>query len=222
MIGDAREIERVGGPRQLLRLGASDRPRAAQIDIESIKGSGDGDIERLHQSAQVATQRARCRDRAGHAGVEQRAIVDGDDVVRPRAHEADLVGLAMRKAGMKGRAAPARAMRVDQLTDVDGNALALQRFGHEAALPFVIERRRHVLRGAAAAAAEPAADRLRALGRRVQRLDKLRALALKLDERSLAGQGQGNDRSVGGDALPMRVKPNDRNLLEWLSHGARR
>ena len=51
---------------------------------------------------------------------------------------------------------------------------------------------------------------------------KLRALALKPDERPLAGQGQGNDRSVGGDALPMRVKRDDRNLLERLSHGARR
>ena len=161
-------------------------------------------------------------NRAGHAGAEQRAIVDGDDVVRARAHEADLVGLAMGKAGVKGRAAPSRAMRVDQVPDFGGNALALERFDHQAALPCAIERSRHVLRDAAAAGSEPAADRRRALGRRVERLDELRALALELDQRPLAGQGAGNDRAIGGEAMPMRIKRDDRNLLERLSHGARR
>ena len=169
-----------------------------------------------------AAESARGWNRAGHAGAEQRAIVDGDDVVRARAHEADLVGLAMGKAGVKGRAAPPRAMRVDQVPDLGGDALTLERFDHQAALPSAIERSRHVLRGAAAAGSEPGADRLRASGEAVERLDKLCALAVKLDQRPLAGQGARNDRAVGGDAMPMRIERDDRNLLDRFSHGARR
>ena len=78
-----------------------------------------------------------------------------------------------------------------------------------------------MLRGAAAAGSEPGADRRRALGRGVERLDELRALALKLDPRPLAGQGAGNDRAVGREPMPMRIERDDRNLFERLSHGAR-
>ena len=222
VIGDAREIEPVRRARELLRLGARERPRAAKVDVEPGERCGDADVERFHHSPQIAAQRSRSRNRAGHAGAEQRAGVDCDDVVRARAHEADLVRLAMRKAGVEGCAAPAAPMRIDQLANLRRHALALERLDDEAALPCAIERSRHVLRGAAAAGAEPAADRLRAPGRRVQPLDELRAPALALDERALAGQGQGNDRSVGGDAVSMRVERDDQNLFERLRHGARR
>ena len=59
-------------------------------------------------------------------------------------------------------------------------------------------------------------------GAAFERLDKVRALALEPDQRPFAGQGEGNDRAIGGDALPMRVERDDRNLFERLSHGARR
>ena len=59
-------------------------------------------------------------------------------------------------------------------------------------------------------------------GARAQRLDKLCALGLDLDQRPLAGQGAGNDRAVGREPMPMRIERDDRNLLEQLSHGARR
>ncbi len=141
--------------------------------------------------------------------------------MRPRAHEADLFGRGMGKAGVKGRAAPARAMRVDKRADLGRNALALQRLDDETALPFAIERVRHVLRRAAAASAEPAAHRLGASGRGAQRLDELRALACQPDARPLAGQRAGNDGAVRGDAVPMRVERDDRKLFERLRHGAR-
>ena len=128
----------------------------------------------------------------------------------------------MGKAGVKGRAAASRAMRIDQVPDLGGDALALERFDHQAPFPRAIERSRHVLGDAAAAGSEPAADRRRAFRRGVQRLDKLSALAFELDERPLAGQGAGNDRAVGGEAMRMRVKRDDRDLFERLRHGARR
>jgi hypothetical protein len=165
--------------------------------------------------------RARRWNRAGHAGAEQWAGVDRYDVVRPRAHEADLVGFSMRKSGVKRRAAPPRAMRVDERADLRRNALALQRLDDETALPFAIERGRHVLRGATAASAEPAAYRLGALGRGAQRLDELRALAREPDTSTLAGQGAGNDHAVRGEPMPMRVERDDRELFERFMHGAR-
>ncbi len=149
-------------------------------------------------------------------------MVDGDDVVRASAHEADLVGLAMGKAGVESRAPPARAMRVDQLFHLRGNTLALERLDHQVALPFAIKRGRHVLRGAAAAPAEPAAEWLGALGRSVEGFDKLRAFSLKPDPRPLARQRQGNDCAIGSDAGAVRIERDDGNLFERLSHGARR
>ena len=136
-------------------------------------------------------------------------MVDGDDVMRPSAHETDLVGLAMGKARVKGRAAPTRAMCIDHISDLGRDALALKRIDHQAAFPRVIERRRHVLHDATAAGPKPGTDRRRALGRGVERLDKLRALALKLDPCPLAGQGAGNDRAVGREPMPMRIKRDD-------------
>ena len=122
---------------------------------------------------------------------------------------------------MKGRAAPSRAMRVDHVPNLGGNTLAFKRVDHPGALPFAIERSGHVLCDATAAGSEPGTDRRRAVGRGVQRLDKVRALAFELDQRPLAGQGERNDRSIGGDALPMGVERDDRKLFKF-SHGARR
>ena len=114
VIGDPREIERVRRAGELSRLRAVERPRAAQIDVEPVQGRGHADVERLHQ-ASADRRRARAPPRSRRpCGREQRAGVDRDDVVRARAHEADLVGRAMGKAGVKGRAPPPRAMRVDQ------------------------------------------------------------------------------------------------------------
>ena len=222
MIGDAREIERFSCLGELLRLGAPERPRTAQVDIEPVERCGDADVEGLHQPAQIAAERMGGWDRAGHAGAEQRAIVDGDDVVRARPHEAHLIGLAVGKAGVKGRAPPPRAMRIDQVPDLGSDALARESFDHQAPLPSLIERNRHVLCDAAAAGSEPGTERRCALGRDVERLDEFRAFALKFDQRPLAGQGAGNDRAVGGEAMPMRVKRDDEYLLERLTHGARR
>ena len=53
VIGDAREIERIRCLRQLLGFRASQRPRAAQIDVEPVERRGDADVERLHQPAEI-------------------------------------------------------------------------------------------------------------------------------------------------------------------------
>ena len=91
VIGEAREVEPLGGAHELAGLGQFERPRAAQVDVEPIERRGHADVERLAEAPQIAGQRARGLDRARHRRREQRAGVDRDDVVRARAHEADFV-----------------------------------------------------------------------------------------------------------------------------------
>ena len=47
---------------------------------------------------------------------------------------------AMRNAGVKGGAAPPRAMRIDQVADLGADPLAIERFDHQSALPSAIKR----------------------------------------------------------------------------------
>ena len=223
VIGDAREIERIRRPRMSFCVSArpsGPEPRRSTSSPSSVAvtpiSSGFINPRKSPLSARAAAIAP------AMPGLNKRASVDDDDVVRARAHEADLVALAMGKAGVKGRAPPPRAMRIDQVPDLRRDALALERFDHQAALPSPIERSRHVLGGAAAAGSEPGADRRRAFGRDDQRLDELCALAIRLDQSPLAGQGAGNDRAIGREPMPMRIKRDDRNLFDGLRHGARR
>ena len=135
VVRDPGEVERLGASGELARLGEPERARAAQVDVEAVERRRHADVERLAESAQVAGEGAGRRNRAGHRGREQRAGVDRDNVVRARPHEADLVRRAMRKAGVKGRPAPARAMRVDQRTDLGVDPGARERLDDEPALP---------------------------------------------------------------------------------------
>ena len=119
----------------------------------------------------------------------------------------------MGKAGVKGRPPPPGAMRVDQRADRGRDARAPQGLDDEPALPVAVERIGHVLRGAAAAAAEPGAERFGALGTVVERLDEFGALAREPDARALAGKRAGNGRAVRGDAVAPRVERDDRKVF---------
>ena len=143
----------------------------------------------------AAASALRGGDRAGEAGREQRAGVDGDDVVGARAHEADLLA-AVDEARVEGRAAPALAMGVDQRPDLGLDAGALQ----------ARARRRRAStshRGARSCAAPRSRRSGRNRGRSARRArrcdlerDDARALAVRFGERRLAGQRQGRDGSV--------------------------
>ena len=158
----------------------------------------------LPRPLQIAGQRARGLDRARHRRREQRAGVDRDDVVRARAHEADFVRSPMRKARVKSRAPPSGAMGVDQRGDLRLQMRAPQRLDHEAALPVAIERLPHVLRGAAAAGPEPAAEGLCPLGARALDADEFGSSSGKPNPRALAGQRAGDGCAVRRDAVAAR------------------
>ena len=209
MIGEACEIERVRCPGQLAGLGEFERSRSAEIDVEPLQGRGNADVERLHEAPQIAGERARGLDRAGHRGREQRAGVDRDDVVGTRAHEADLVGRPMGKAGVKGRPAPPCAMRVDQRPDARFDPGAPQGLDDEPALPLAVEGVGHVLRGAAPAAAEPGAVGFGALRTFVHDLDEFGAPPREPYAGALARKRAGNGRAALRDAVAACVERHD-------------
>src|SRR5581483_5423045 len=99
-------------------------------------------------------------------GAEDRAAVDRHDVMRARCREADLQHITGAAPRMQHGAAPAVAVRVDDLVDNGLDPSLLQRFDDEAALPRAIGCAIPVLQRAAAADAEMRADRLHALSAR--------------------------------------------------------
>ena len=113
MDGKPRQIEPLGGGGELAPRQVVGRARAAQIEIEPAERRRRLDVERLADAAHRRGERVGGGNRAGEAGREQRAGVDGDDVVGARAHEADLLA-AVDEARVEGRAAAALAMGVDQ------------------------------------------------------------------------------------------------------------
>ena len=116
VIGDPRQIERLCRSRELAPLGDVERPRPAQIEIEAVSVAV-ADVERFGETAQFAGERMRRLDRARHRGSEQRTGVDVDDFVRARRMKPTSSGRAMRKAGVKRRAPPSGAVRIDQRAD---------------------------------------------------------------------------------------------------------
>ena len=100
---------------------------------------------------------------------QDRAAVDGDEVMRARGGKADFEHLMGAAARVKDDAAAAFAMGVDEIADRRVDAGLAQRRHDEIALPDAVRSARPVLQGAAAADAEMRADRRNAL--RARRLD---------------------------------------------------
>ena len=69
------------------------------------------------------------------SGRQNRAFVDGDDVVRARRGKADFENVAVAAARMQHGAAAAFAMRVDDRLDRRDQPGMLQRLDHQVALP---------------------------------------------------------------------------------------
>ena len=124
MIGKAREIEALRYGEQFARLPGPERARAAQVDVEAGERRRDLNVERLSNTLQRLGERPRHDGSWLKLGREQRAGVDLDDVVRPRAHEADLHVAVGQRARMKRRAPPPGAMRIDERADLGLHALA--------------------------------------------------------------------------------------------------
>ena len=159
MIGDPREIERLGRAGELAPLDRLQRPRPAQVEIEARQARGRLNVERFGEAAQFAGERARGLDRPRHFGSEQRTFVDVDDFVRAGAHEADVLPAMRMEPRVKRRAPPSRAVRIDQRADFGLDSGPRERRDERVALPLGIEARAHMLRRAAAAIPEIATDR---------------------------------------------------------------
>ena len=103
-------------PRQPVLLGDARQPRdqrrrqragAAHVDVEAAIGGRDLDVERLADRDQRLGERPGRLDRAVQAGIEDRAAVDRNDVVRTGRREADLEHLVGAHPRMQRDAAAA-------------------------------------------------------------------------------------------------------------------
>ena len=103
-------------------------------------------------------------ERAIEALGQNRAAVDGDQVMRARRREADFEDVWGAAPGMKHRAAAAVAVRVNEIGHRRFNAGLAQRLDDETVLPRAVRRVRPMLQRAAAANPEMRADRRDTLG----------------------------------------------------------
>ena len=149
----------LGHARQGGDHGRRQRPRAADIDVETAIRRGDLDIQRFCRRLQDLGQRPRGVQRAVQAGIEDRAGVDRDNGVAAGGGEADAQFAVAAAARMRGDAAPARAMGVDEIIDRTFDMGVRERIDHDSALPCPIRARLPVLDGAAAAGAKIRAER---------------------------------------------------------------
>ena len=140
-----------------------ERARAAHVDIEAGVGRGRLDVERLAGGFEHFGDRPGRPKRAAKPGRQDRAAVDGDDVVRARRCEADLQNIMGAAPRMQHRAPAACAMGVDQIADRRHNICLRQCLHHQRAFPQVVFGQRPVLQRAAAAGTEMLANRLGAL-----------------------------------------------------------
>ncbi len=126
LFGEARQC---GDQRRRQRAGA------AHVDVEADIGGRDLDVERLADHDQRLGQRPGRIERAAQAGIEDRAAVDRNDVVRTCRTEADLEHLVGAHPGVQRDAAAADAMGIDQRVDVAIDLRPRQRLDHDVAFP---------------------------------------------------------------------------------------
>ena len=216
MVGHAGEIMALGNGDQRLPVAEVERPGAAHVDVEALQRRRDDNVERLVERNEHDRRLARHVERLGEAGVENGALVDGDDGMRARLHVAEFDPLAaagiLMDAGVEGGAAASRAMRIDERQDVGVDLGARQALDHEAALPVGIGRPGERLHGAAAAGREIFAERGNPVGAGRQNFDEPGAVAIDFGAHDLAGQGIGHgDHAaiVPGEAFAALAKPRD-------------
>ncbi len=151
-------MERQAGEPELARdphQGGADarthRTVAAQVDVETLVGGGDGHVEGLAAVAQRSGEAARHLRGRMQRRHGDRALVDRHQRVAARRHQAGL-GPALDGADMEGEPPPAGAVGVDRRFGRHGEPGLRQGLRDETPLPGELGRPGEVL-GAAAAAA---------------------------------------------------------------------
>ena len=148
----------LGETRELRHARCGQRPRAADVDIETRFGRRRLDIERLACVGQHLGERPGCLDRVRKPGRKNRAAVDRHHVVRAQRGKPDFEHAVRTAPRMQDGATAAFAMGVDELVDRRTEPRLRQRLDDERALPGPVGLSCPVLQRAAAAHAEMRAD----------------------------------------------------------------
>ena len=159
----ARQMMPRGDARQRRRQSRGQRARAAHIDVKAGIGRRHLDIERLLRRRQGFGDRPGGFQRAVEALGQDRAAVDGNDVMRAHRRKADREHVMRAAPRVENRAPAAVAVSVDEIGDRRVDAGLTQCGRDQIALPGAVRSGLPVLQGAAAANAEMRADRRDAL-----------------------------------------------------------
>src|SRR5215211_6479773 len=156
--GETGEVVPAGDVDQSLTLAMPKLAMAAEIDVETGLGRGELDVERLSRRRQWLGERERRLRRLLQRRLGDRAEGDLDELVAAHPHVADARRPAL-EARMQRDPPPPGAMRVDERLHRRVEAGLAESVDENGALPARVEGLGHVLRQAAAAAAEIGAER---------------------------------------------------------------
>lgn len=121
------------------------RPRAADVDVEPVVRGRHLDIKRLSDWCQRLGEYPGCVKCAAQAGIENGAMIDGNDVVRTCRSETHLEHIVRAHPGVQGNPPPAMAMGVDQWMHLTSQLCLCERLDDEIAFPTAIVFRFPVL-----------------------------------------------------------------------------
>src|SRR3954464_9258841 len=207
---------RVGDPRQRAGALRRQRPGPAHVDIEPALGRRYLDVERFGRAAERFRQRPGGLNRAAERWREHRTLIDRHDVMGAKCRKADRKHVHLAAPRMERRAAPPRAVRVDELVYRCLKPALLQRRDHKAVLPGAIAREIPMLGLAAAAGAEMRTDRRDTLG--TWRLDAQQMAAVRMalhpvDFDRFTGQRAWHEHgTIGRIRNAVAAMPDARNL----------
>ena len=122
-------------PRQLGKTFRIERARAAYVDIEAGVSRCRLDVERLASGFEHFGNGPSRPKRAAKPGCQNRAFVNGNDVVRARRCEADLENIMGAEPGVQHSAPAACAVGVDQIANGRHNICLGHCFHHQRAFP---------------------------------------------------------------------------------------
>ncbi len=118
--------------------GCRQRPGAAHVDVQTIVGGGDLDIERLSDRYQRLGDGPARVQRAAQAGGENGAAIDRNNVVRVGGGKAHFEHVVGAHPGVQRNPPAPGAMTIDQRRHFAGKLRLRQRFDHEVALPCAV------------------------------------------------------------------------------------
>ena len=196
MIGQSRQISLCRSCNQTLAQLIWQFACAMQIKIKARIGRCHHQIQRLAMIGQNIGNQPCRRQSVSHAGRENGALSDGQNLMRARLHKANKgarpPSQTLIKARMKGRASTPLAMRINQRSHSTIDSNMCQRRNDKIAFPLRIRSWRQRLHSAAATMAEMRTQGRNAIGTGNNNFSQTAAIAIHIRNHHFARQSIGH------------------------------